>query len=83
MTDPKFTLNRKGVAEILKGGEIAAGVNAVAGQVKARAGDDAEVDTYTTDRKAAAVRVPADQQARDGLLTRAAAEVGLEVRIKR
>ena len=37
---------------------------------------------YTTDRGAAAVMVPAEEQARDGALTRAAAAVGLEVKQK-
>lgn len=77
-----FRLNRKGGAEVLK--ELAAQqINALASQVAALAGSDAEVDEYTTDRAAAAVRVPADQQAKDGVLTRAAAAAGLEVRLKK
>ncbi|SHU94422.1 Uncharacterised protein [Mycobacteroides abscessus subsp. abscessus] len=76
-----FKLNRKGGAEVLK--ELAAQqINAIAKQIAAQAGPDAEVDEYTTDRAAAAVRVPADQQAKDGVLTRAAAAAGLEVRLK-
>lgn len=76
-----FKLNRKGGAEVLK--ELAAQqINAIAKQIAAQAGPDAEVDEYTTDRAAAAVRVPADQQAKDGALTRAAAAAGLEVRLK-
>lgn len=42
--------------------------------------EDVEVGEYTTDRNAASVSVPAEAQARDGALTRAAARVGLEVR---
>ncbi|MGE2714197.1 hypothetical protein ACQI4L_09080 [Mycolicibacterium litorale] len=76
-----FKLNRKGGAEVLN--QLAAPhINALARQVAAAAGPDAEVDEYTTDRAAAAVRVPAEQQAKDGALTRAAATVGLEVRSK-
>jgi len=77
----KFTLDRKGGAEVLK--QIAAAqINALAHQVGARAGKDAEVEEYTTDRAAASVTVPAEQQAKDGVLTRAAAAAGLEVRAK-
>lgn len=76
-----FKLNRRGGAEVLK--ELAAQqINAIAQQIAAQAGPDAEVDEYTTDRAAAAVRVPAEQQAKDGALTRAAAAAGLEVRLK-
>jgi hypothetical protein len=76
-----FKLNRKGGAEILK--ELAAQhVNALARQIADHAGQAAEVDEYTTDRAAASVGVPAYQQAKDGVLTRAAASVGLEVRSK-
>lgn len=76
-----FKLNRKGGAEVIN--QLAAPhVNALARQVGGNAGDDAEVDDYTTDRAAAAVTVPADQQAKDGVLTRAAAAAGLDVRLK-
>lgn len=76
-----FKLNRRGGSEVLK--ELAAQqINAIAQQIAAQAGPDAEVDEYTTDRAAAAVRVPAEQQAKDGALTRAAAAAGLEVRLK-
>lgn len=78
---PKFKLDRKGGAEVLK--QLAAPhINALARQVGAAAGDDAEVDEYTTDRAAASVSVPAAQQAKDGRLTRAASAAGLEVRAK-
>lgn len=81
MTFSKFRLNRKGGAEVLK--ELAAPhINALAQQIAAKAGPDAEVDEYTTDRAAASVAVPAHQQAKDGALTRAAAAAGLEVRAK-
>ena len=76
-----FELDHKGAAEVLK--DIAKShVHHVARQVGAAAGEDAVVDFYTTDRAAAAISVPADQQAKDGVLTRAAADAGLEVRPK-
>lgn len=79
---PSFKLNYKGVGEILKSPQVAMVMNEVAARVAAQSGDDAEVKSYTTDRQAASVSVPADQQARDGLLTRAAAACGLQVRVK-
>jgi hypothetical protein len=76
-----FKLNYKGGAEVLK--ELAAQhINALARQVADRAGDEAVVEEYTTDRAAATVSVPAAQQAKDGVLSRAAAAAGLEVRLK-
>lgn len=76
-----FELNSAGAAEVLK--TIAAQhIRDVAEQVGAAAGDDAIVDTYTTDRAAASISVPAEQQAKDGVLTRAAAAAGLEVKLK-
>lgn len=76
-----FKLNRAGGAEVLK--ELAAdAIHALAQQVAAQAGDAAQVDEYTTDRAAASVSVPAHLQAKDGVLTRAAAAAGLEVRSK-
>lgn len=81
MSRSSFRLNRAGGAEVLK--QLAAPhINALAQQVAAAAGDDAEVEEYTTDRAAASVGVPAHQQAKDGVLTRAAARAGLEVRAK-
>lgn len=76
-----FRLNRKGGEQVLK--QVARGAtNAAARRVAAAAGPDAVVEEYTTDRAAAVVKVPADQQARDGVLTKAAAAAGLEVRSK-
>lgn len=76
-----FQLNRKGGAEVLNKLATAA-VNDLGKRVAAEAGPDAEFEPYTTDRSAASVRVPAEQQARDGVLTRAANAAGLEVRTK-
>lgn len=76
-----FTLDVKGGAEVLK--QLAAPlINDMARQIAEKAGKYAEVVPYTTDRAAAAVSVPAHEQAKDGVLTRAASAAGLEVRLK-
>jgi hypothetical protein len=81
MAKSGFQLYRKGGAVVLN--KMAApAIAALAEKVAGQAGPDAEVDTYTTDRAAASVRVPAEQQAKDGVLTRAASAAGLEVRAK-
>ncbi|WP_043737663.1 hypothetical protein [Nocardia asiatica] len=72
-------LDHGGISRLLKSREFAAVVKEAADRVAAEAGEDATVSEYTTDRSAASVWVPAEQQARDGVLTRAAASVGLEV----
>lgn len=79
MANPRVRLNNKAVAGLLKSPAFAELVNGVAREVAAAAGSDAEVDGYTTDRGAAAVMVPAEDQAMYGTLTRAAEAVGLEV----
>ena len=85
-----FRLNRRGVGEVLKqqcGPAINEVAEQVAAQVRASIDDDSievVVDTYTTDRGAAAVPIADTRgmefQASDGALTRAAAAVGLEVK---
>lgn len=76
-----FVLDQEGGAEVLK--ELAASaINDLAQQVADDIGEGAKVKTYTTDRAAATVSVPAEMQAKDGVLTRAAAAAGLEVRPK-
>lgn len=81
MAKTGFKLNYAGGKEVLN--QMAAPhVNAIAQSIAAKAGDDAEFEPYTTDRAAAAVTVPAHQQAKDGVLTRAASGSGLEVRAK-
>lgn len=79
-TRPTFKRDHAGIGEILKSAEAAAIVNGAAREIAAKIGDEAVVAEYTTDRRAAAVSVPAEMQTRDGALTRAAAAVGLEVR---
>lgn len=82
-----FELDRDGGAEVLK--ELVAGhIREIALQVGAAADEGAkaaeysQINEYVTDRFVASVSVPADRQARDGVLTRAAAAAGLEVRAK-
>lgn len=77
MASGDFKLNYKGMGEVLK--SVAAPINALAHHVAGQIGDEAIVEEYTTDRAAAAVRVPAHMQAIDGVLTRAASAAGLEV----
>lgn len=76
-----FVLDQEGGAEVLK--ELAASaIKDLADQIADHVGEGAEVKTYVTDRAAASVSVPAEAQAKDGALTRAAAAAGLEVRPK-
>ncbi|KAF0646709.1 MULTISPECIES: hypothetical protein [Streptomyces] len=85
-----FRLDSAGVREILRGDEVRTLVDGLAEDVAANvrslvpAGTTIEVRGYTTDRGAATVVVADVQamawQARDGILTRAAASAGLEVR---
>ncbi|WP_063017197.1 MULTISPECIES: hypothetical protein [Nocardia] len=82
MANPRVRLNNAAIGKLLKSPAFAALVNGVAAEVAAAAGSDAEVDHYTTDRGAAAVKVPAADQAMYGTLTRAAEAVGLEVKQK-
>ncbi|MFE3060711.1 hypothetical protein [Nocardia sp. NPDC059239] len=81
MANANIRLNNAAIGKVLK---TAFGpmVNQAADAIASHIGPEAIVDDYTTDRNAAAVLVPAEQQAADGSLTRAAAAVGLEVRAK-
>lgn len=74
-----FTLFPEGGAEVLK---IMAKeqIDALAQQIAAAAGQEAVVATETTDRARASVTVPAHIQAKDGALSRAATQAGLEFR---
>ncbi len=87
---PGFKLDRRGVSQLLKGqlGQAATeAANRLADQVRADHPDlaaDVDVEAYTTDRGAASVMVKDSRarelQVREGLLTKAAAKVGLEVK---
>lgn len=76
----KVTVHSPGIQAILKDALMRSVVNAAAYRVADAAGTSIPVAEYTTDREAASVAVAADQQAKYGTLTRAAASVGLEVR---
>lgn len=87
MTDVR--LDSKGIAQVLKSGEVAIAVRdlaeSVATQVRAIQpdADEVVVDSYQTDRAAASVTIKDARgrlwAVRDGLLFRAAAANGLEV----
>lgn len=73
-----FYLNLAGGAEVLK--QMAAkSIEELADTIAAQAGPDAKVTSKVTDRARSTVRVPAEQQAKDGVLTRGATAAGLEV----
>lgn len=76
-----FELNLEGGAQVLK--ELAAGAIAeLTQQVADAVGEGAEVTMSTTDRARGSVSVPAELQAKDGVLTRAASAAGLEVTLR-
>lgn len=85
-----FQLDRRGVREVLQSPEVRAMVDEVALnlQVRVRAalppGTQVRVKRYTSDRDAASVTIADVRgmawQARDGVLTRAAGELGIEIR---
>ena len=89
---PSFRLDRKGVSQLLKGDLGRSATDAahkVADQIRADYPDlaaDVDVEAYTTDRGAASVMVKDSRarelQVREGLMTKAAAKVGLEVKAK-
>ncbi|MGW6699638.1 hypothetical protein [Nocardia sp. NPDC055049] len=81
MADPRVTINHATARKILNSPDVVRMVNAAADAVVMQLDedDDGFVESYSTDRGAAAVLVPAEVQARDGALTRAAAAVGLVV----
>ncbi|MGW1998560.1 hypothetical protein [Embleya sp. NPDC001921] len=86
----EFRLDYAGIREILRGDDVRRLVDGVADEIATRvrasvpADAPVEVRRYTTDRGAATVAIADARamgwQARDGVLTRAAAGVGLEVK---
>jgi hypothetical protein len=79
---PKVSINRKTVAKIARGKEIYGLVNTACDVIAEAVEGDAFTSRYTTDRRAGGVTVLAEDQARDGALTRAVAKVGLEFKAK-
>lgn len=95
MASLDFRPDRGGIRAVLNSGEVASAVNSLAHKIAANvegagqkvSGDEdlpVVVDEYTTDRSAASVTLahPAGLavQAKHGLLTKAAAAAGLEVK---
>lgn len=84
----KIRLDHKGIAQMLKSQPFAEAVHDLAERVAGNVVVDADVEVrdYTTDRAASSVTIahPAGLaiQAKHGVLTKAAASVGLEVRSK-
>src|SRR5690606_39828336 len=83
MVKPRVIIDRRGVRTVLNSPKTAAEVNRSARRVARKAGRSASVQEYTTDRQAASVRIPAEDQAKHGVLVRAAQAAGLEVRVRR
>ncbi|MDX3294610.1 hypothetical protein PV569_12930 [Streptomyces scabiei] len=85
-----FRLDSAGVREVLKGPELRAAVDGLADQIAGHVRGNVPADVvvsvkgYTTDRGAASITVQDVRamawQARDGILTRAAAASGIEVK---
>jgi hypothetical protein len=88
---PKIYLNHKTVRKLLRH-HFAEPTNNLAQRITDKASEGVEnhddheghvfMQPYTTDRAAAGVLAPTELQAREGRLTRAAAELGLEVKSK-
>ncbi|QHO91028.1 hypothetical protein CWT12_06450 [Actinomyces sp. 432] len=76
MARAKITLNRKGIAQLLRSPDARAAVDAAAGQVRARAGEGFGTVTGTGNRARAYVRAETydahRRQARDHILEQAA-----------
>ena len=74
-----FVRNKAVVGRILKNDPgIQSALDAIANPMAAKAGGT--VDSYTTDRAVRAVMVDGNAQAKDGAATKAAGELGLELR---
>lgn len=81
-----FELDTKGGAEVLK--QMAAEhinalsdvIGTMAESLGGLAPGDVKVNNHVTDRAVGVVSVPAEAQAKDGVLTKAAAAAGLEVK---
>ena len=84
-------LDSPGIAQVLTSPAMAAAVQGLAARIAANvavpeSGVEVQVDTYTTDRAAAAVTIKHPQaqlwETRDGILTGAAGGAGVEVRAR-
>ena len=75
---PGFHRDPKAVARIAKGAQLAAIIHARAARAAEKAGG--EVNDYVTDRAVSSIRVPAEEQAKNGAITKAAGELGWDIR---
>ncbi len=89
MTFSRVRLDHKGLEQTLKTDPgITSKINDLVEKIGQSCRDAAEdpdevfVDHYTTDRTAGAVTVLTEEQVKNGILTRAAAKAGLEVKTK-
>ncbi|MCV7255682.1 hypothetical protein H7J86_26305 [Mycobacterium hackensackense] len=79
-----FKPNRKVIGNILKHDPgVVAAVDEIAEDARRRVGGDATVRTYTTDRHVASLEVDAEEQAVDGVGTRAVSEAAMAFRSRR
>jgi hypothetical protein len=78
---PQFVLDHAAIGQIMKSDPgLVAAVDAAAESVHRNAGIGASIHHYTTDRHVAGITVAAENQAKNGQLTRAAGISGAEVR---
>lgn len=79
----KFKLNRKTVRHIARSdGGLKDALHDAAERTADNAGPNATIETYTTDRMVAGIVVPADEQARDGVATRAAQQTASGAKVR-
>ncbi|OBB20633.1 hypothetical protein [Mycolicibacterium elephantis] len=76
-------LDNKAIAKLAKGAAAQSVVTGVANRIAAAAEGESDVREYTTDRAVASVSVAADDQAADGVLSRAASSVGITINTSR
>lgn len=77
---PRIHLDSHVIQSLLKSARMEQIVQGAGRKIANASGRSARVFIYQTDRKAASVTVPAEKQARDGVLTRGAATAGFEVK---
>ena len=79
-----FQTNRKVIGDILKNDPgVVAALRSIGDDAKNRAGGDAELREYTTDRHVVSLEVDAEEQAIDGVGTRAVNEAAAAFRSRR
>lgn len=76
----KIEIDKKGIAEILKSQPMREAIDEVGERLARLARGEAK--PFVTDRVISVVRVDASAQAKNGVLTKAATLIGLEVKAK-